>query len=67
MQKAKVATYIILKVESFKLNTLSSCQDPCSAKWFGQGCLQQCQCGTGGFCNKTTGECVCRDGFTGTL
>lgn len=47
--------------------SLSDYQDPCSEKHFGQGCLQQCQCGTGGFCNKTTGECVCKGGFTGTL
>uniref|UniRef100_A0A672RSH4 Platelet endothelial aggregation receptor 1 n=1 Tax=Sinocyclocheilus grahami TaxID=75366 RepID=A0A672RSH4_SINGR len=55
------------KVSLFEFNIFSSCQEPCPAKSFGQGCLQQCLCGTGGSCNKITGECVCRDGFTGTL
>ncbi len=42
------------------------CENECPSGKFGLNCSQSCDCLNGASCEKATGECICRKGYSGS-
>jgi len=46
---------------------LTVCVSVCPDGFYGEDCLEQCECRNGGHCNHETGTCECQAGWHGRM
>ena len=46
---------------------LTMCVSVCPDGFYGEDCLEQCECHNGGHCNHETGTCECQAGWHGRM
>lgn len=49
----------------FSLSVCVCLASGCPPGWFGEDCVQRCNCSNGGVCDSASGNCTCGLGWTG--